>query len=192
MKSKIMAAAGAMAILGLVIAGCGTSTVTQASKSQPSQAQTPQTTAPSETPSTANDTGVVGDTFTVTSGDGTSYNITLIKVLDPAQGTNEFTTPDAGKRFVGAEFKITASSGKMDENANNNTVIQGSDEQLYDPDFSEISAGTNFNSGAIRLHEGASVKGWVTFQVPQGVKVASVQWTPMSGFSDSTATWYVK
>jgi Domain of unknown function (DUF4352) len=141
---------------------------------------------------TANYTGVVGHTFNVTAIDGTSYDITLVKVLDPAQGANEVYTPDAGKRFVGAEFKITATSGSVDENANNNAKVQGSDKQMYGSDFSEISAGTNFNLGDIRLHEGASTKGWVTFQVPQGVKVASVQWTPSSGFSDVTVTWYVK
>ncbi len=192
-ESRIMAAAGAAAILsGLVITGCGTATFSSPAGSTQRQQSTPEAAAPSEIPSTASDTGAVGDTFTYTAGDGTSYDIRLIKVLDPAQGANEFYTPDSGKRFVGTEFKITAVSGSVDENANNNAVIQGSDSQMYSPDFSEISAGTNFNNGSIRLAEGGSVKGWVTFQVPEGVKVTSVQWTPMSGFSDAMVTWFVR
>ena len=181
-----------------VLAAVGSKTPSVKPQNTPTQAAPAQEvpTTPSETPTPtptqASDTGPVGTTFTVTGSDGTSYDITLVKVLDPAQGANEFSTPEQGKRFVGAKFTVKTTAGTVSENANNNAAIQGSDNQMYTSDFSEISAGTNFNNGDIHLRKGGSVTGWVTFQVPQNVKVTSVQWSPESGFSNAVATWTMK
>jgi Domain of unknown function (DUF4352) len=137
-------------------------------------------------------TGPVGTTYTVTStdsgGNQVQYSVTAGKVLDPATGADQFTTPDAGKRFVGVRFSITGISGYSSDDSNNDAVILGSDGQTYQPDFSTISAGTNFNSGDFGVRAGQTQVGWVTFQVPDGVSVSSVQWQP--GLSDQQpATW---
>jgi hypothetical protein len=153
---------------------------------------------PGDSPSpTAQDlTGPVGTTFTVTGSDSsgydTSYDVTATRVLDHARGSDEFETPNSGNRFVGVKFTITGGTGYSKDDANNDAVVEGDDGQVYTADFSSLAVGTNFNSGEFNVTSGHTQTGWVTFQVPHGVKVASVQWQPNSGLSDQQpATWTV-
>ena len=71
----------------------------------------------------------------------------------------------------------------MDENANNNATATGSDQQAYTSSLASVAEGTNFANGQIRLQPGGSLVGWVTFELPDGVRITKVQWTPASGFS---------
>ena len=118
--------------------------------------------------------------------------ITVVKVIDPAQGTDQFTTPDAGKRFVGAELTIN-NTGKaaLSDDANSTVSLVGSDNQDYTADFSAISGCTNFNSGQYTISSGQSETGCVTFQIPDGVTVAKVQFTDQAGMGNNTAQWLV-
>ena len=132
----------------------------------------------------------IGSYFDVKDGSGDTYRVTLAKVIDPAQGADQFTTPDNGNRFVGAVFTIAAISGSpQNEDANSDAVLVGSNGQSYTADFSDIAGYTNFNDGQISVAQGATATGAVTFQVPEGVKVAKVQWQP-SGFG-SAVQWNV-
>jgi Domain of unknown function (DUF4352) len=132
---------------------------------------------------------VVGSSFHVSDGSGDSYRVTLSSVIDPAQGADQFSTPDKGKRFVGTVFTITALTGSpQNEDANSDAALIGSDGQTYTADFNSIAGYTNFNNGTINVAQGDTAKGAVTFQVPDGVKVAQVQWTPGGGFG-STVQW---
>jgi hypothetical protein len=132
----------------------------------------------------------VGSYFDVKDSSGHTYRVALDKVIDPAQGADEFTSPDADMRFVGTVFTITALNGSpSDEDANINAVIVGSDGQTYTADFDAIAGYTNFNDGAIQAAQGEKTTGAVTFQVPTGVKVAKVQWT--AGGFGNTVQWNV-
>lgn len=133
--------------------------------------------------------GRIGSSFEFEDGSGHLYRVTLTKVIDPAKGENQFTVPDAGKRFVGLVFRVKALTGSpQDEDANNNAVIIGSDGQNYSADFEGIAGNTNFDHGAIHVSKGETVTGSVTFQLPENVKVSTVQWTALSGFG-STVEW---
>lgn len=184
-KTKIMAAG---VLMTLAAAGCGTSTVTK-TPTTPTPAQSTSG-APSPSPSERQQQAQVGDQFTVTAEDGTKYQVTLLKVVQNAQPASEFDAADAGHHLAAAQFRITATT-TVDENANNNAAATGSDEQSYTPTFSSVTEGTNFANGAIRLHAGSSLAGWVTFELPDAVTVAKVSWTPMAGFSSQTAEWQV-
>jgi hypothetical protein len=133
--------------------------------------------------------GRIGSSFDLKDGSGNLYRVTLAKVIDPAQGENQFTVPDAGKRFVGLVFRVKALTGSpQDEDANNNAVIIGSNGQNYAADFDGIAGYTNFDHGAIHVSKGETVTGSVTFQLPENVKVSTVQWTALSGFG-ATVEW---
>jgi hypothetical protein len=132
-------------------------------------------------------TGPVGTPYTDTDAQNNEMSVTLTQVIDPAQGANEFDTPDNGNRFVGAKFKIAGMSGSYSDDANSDAVVIGSDGQSYTPDFNDIAGCTNFNAGAFSVSPGTSATGCVAFQVPQGVTVASVQWG--GGFGGTPATW---
>jgi hypothetical protein len=187
----------AVGIIVAIAVGAAVSTSTTAVSAQstaPAQTSAPPTTAaptteaPSPSPSVL--TGPVGTTYTVTNSDGTSYDVTLQKVIDPATGANEFYTPGSGKRFVAAVFRITGNSGTSKDDVNLLATVNGSDEQVYEPAFDEVAGYTNFNAGDFNVSPGASQTGAVVFTVPSGAKVASVQWSAGFG-SDNSATWTV-
>ena len=86
---------------------------------------------------------MVGATFTLDDGTGSSYRVTLVKVIDPARGTNQVDTPDSGKRFVGLVFRIKALSGNLQgEDANNDAVLVGANGQRLPGGPESASPGT--------------------------------------------------
>ena len=134
----------------------------------------------------------VGSYFDVKDSSGDTYRVTLVKIIDPAQGADQFTTPDSGERFVGAVFTIKALSGSpQNEDANNDAAVVGSNGQTYTADLGDIAGYTNFSNGSINVAQGGTSTGAVVFQVPDGVKVREVQWTAASGFG-STVQWQVR
>jgi hypothetical protein len=135
--------------------------------------------------------GKVGSSFELKDGSGNLYQVILAKVIDPAKGENQFAAPAAGKRFVGLVFRVKALTGSpKDEDANNDAVAVGSNGQNYAADFDGIAGYTNFDHGVIHVSQGETVTGSVTFQVPNGVMVSTVQWTALSGFG-SGVEWMV-
>lgn len=81
-------------------------------------------------------------------------------------------------------------SGRFSDDANSDALLIGSDGQTYQADFNSIAGFTNWNSGIFNVSAGQLSIGAITFQVPDGVRVASIQWDPNGGFGDSPpATW---
>jgi len=135
--------------------------------------------------------GKVGSQFDLQDGSGDTYRVTLVRVIDPARGADQFSSPASGKRFVGLVFKVKALTGSpQSEDANNDAVLVGGNGQNYPADFNGIAGYTNFDSGTIHVAQGDTVTGSVTFQVPVGVTVSKVQWSALSGFG-STVEWDV-
>jgi hypothetical protein len=191
---NIVTTAAVLAIVAL--AGCSTTSVKHA-PSAPASSSQPAAASPAAEPSSSEPdlSGPLGSQYEVTtqdeSGNDIKYDVTAVKLLDPARGSDEFEVPDSGKRFVGVKFEITGSGGYAHDNANSDALIQGSDGQTYDADFSSISAGTNFNSGDFGVTSGRTQSGWVTFQLPKGVSVAEIQWQPNSFSDQQPAVWTV-
>jgi hypothetical protein len=183
---NILSGIGAVVVAGIVI-----NALSSHSSGVSTTASGNSGTASSSSSATAPAPAKVGSYFDLQDSSGNTYRVTLVKVIDPAQGADQFTTPDSGKRFVGAVFRIKAVNGSpQGEDANNDAVIVGSDGQSYTADFSDIAGYTNFANGVIHVAQGETVTGAVTFQVPDRVKVAEVQWGASSNFG-STVQWDV-
>ena len=135
-------------------------------------------------------TGPVGTAFTDTDDSNNVMAVKLTLVMDPAHSDNEFDTADNGNRYVAVKFKITGVSGSYQDDANSDAVVIGSDGQSYTFDTADVEGCTNFNYGDFTVTPGRSEIGCVVFQVPDGVKVASVQWG--GEFGGTPATWDVK
>jgi hypothetical protein len=171
--------------------------VTKNSSSGGASAAASGSAAPSSSaPSSNSLSGPVGTTFTVTetndNGATVKYSITLDKVIQHARPDNSFDTAPAGDHLAAAEFTIKGVVGTDQDDANNDAAAIGNDQQTYQPGFEGLAAGTNFSSGDFNTNPGSSSIGWVSFEVKNGVKVASVQWSPSSGMSGSApATWTV-
>jgi hypothetical protein len=180
------------AISALAVAACGTAVTKANVPAAPAAQSTRPSQAPSPTPSPTNSlSGPVGTTYQVTDGSGNEITVTLTQIVDPAQGGDQYTTPDNGNRFAGAVFTLKGLSGTFSDDANNDAALIGSNGQTYTADFDSIAGYTNFNHGEYNLSPGQTSIGAVTFQVPDGVKVASVQWSGSGGFGGAPAIWAV-
>ena len=175
-------------IIALIIVGSGLKAVfsndsSSSDASSGSVAVTPTSTQAASAP------GSTGTYFKVQDATGDSYEVALVKVIDPAHGVDQFTTPASGKRFVGLEFTIKGLSGTLQaEDANNDAFALAAGGQKYSADFDSLAGYTNFDEGAIHVSKGQTVTGTVTFEIPATVKVAKAQWTSASGFG-STVQW---
>lgn len=149
---------------------------------------------PSPSPTTGNLTGAVGTTFTVTGDNGvndtqTTYDVTLTGVeQDATLAPYEALSNDAD-HMAAAEFTITGKTGDTSDDANNDATVIGSNGQQYTFSASSVTAGTNFNYGDYNAGPVQTVKGVVAFELPSGVSIKSVQWSP--GFEGPSASWSV-
>lgn len=127
----------------------------------------------------------VGDTLEL--GGSSGLAVTLVKVIDPATGADQFTTPDAGKRFVAVDVKIAnKGTSAYQDDANSDVSLIGTDGQAYTVDFSNVAQCTNFNDGDYTLAGGESITGCVVFQLPTGISTSKVQFQDSS---DDTGEW---
>jgi hypothetical protein len=177
----------ASAVLVVVVLG-----IVGAASSHPSVNTTPAKAGTASSSSTASKATTAHVGSAVNIGGSKGLAVTLTQVIDPATGADQYTTADAGKRFVGVALKIVNNgSSAYSDDANSNLTLIGSDNQSYTPDFSAISECTNFSNGQYTIAPGESTTGCDTFQVPNGVTTAKVQFTSESGFSGSTGEWLV-
>jgi hypothetical protein len=184
MKIAILVAGAAM----LAIAGCGS--ITKAPSPGSTGPAAPASSKPAPSPSSSL-SGPVGTTYTVTDPSGNKISVTLTRVIDPAQGADQFTTPDNGYRFVGAVFTIAGISGTFSDDANNDATLIGSNGQTYTADLDSIASYTNFNFGEYTVSAGEISVGAVTFQVPLAVNVAKIEWSANDGLGGAPAEWLI-
>jgi len=176
---------GLIIVLGAVVGKISRSHETVSVSVTPFPSGTSASAGPQEPP------GRIGSSFDLKDGSGSVYQVTLTEVIDPATGESQFTVPGDGKRFVGLIFRVKALTGSpQNEDANNDAMVIGGNGQTYSADFDGIAGYTNFDHGTIRVAQGETVTGSVTFQLPNGVMVSTVKWTALSGFG-STAEWIV-
>jgi Domain of unknown function (DUF4352) len=174
-------------VAALCVAGCttGTSEVNQPVGNSGGSVSSSGGSSHSTTKAVAH----VGATLSLDSG---AEQVTLTQVIDPAQPSNQYITPNAGDRFVATVFTIKNVSSKSGTgDANNNASVIGSNNQTYTADFDTVSECTNFDNGEFQLGPGESATGCVVFQLPTSVTVTKVHWTPDSGFASDFGEWLV-
>lgn len=183
---KIITVAAAAAMLG--IAGC--SSIAKTSTPRPAAATAPASSKAAPVP-TSSLSGPVGTSYAVTDESGNKMSVTLTQVIDPAQGADQFTSPQSGNRFVGAVFDIKGINGTVSDDANNDATLIGSNGQTYTADFDSIAGYTNFNHGEYSVSAGESSVGAVTFQVPVAVTVSKIEWSANGGLGGAPAEWLI-
>ncbi|HTX64038.1 MAG TPA: hypothetical protein VMD28_10380 [Acidimicrobiales bacterium] len=126
--------------------------------------------------------GAIGATETVTTA-GKVYAVRLTAVIDPAQpATPAVTAPKKGDRFVAVHLRITDTGATaVSGDANDAATVIGSNDQAYTPAIVTISGCTNFDFGSFQLSHGQAISGCVAFQLPDGVGVSTVKWSPTDG-----------
>jgi len=180
-RHKVLTVIGSLIVLGIIISA-------SSSHGSTGLSTTPTTTTQAKAATPAPTVAHVGSTVNIGGDQGLAA--TLVQVIDPATASSQYASADAGKHFVGTKFQLTnKGSASYSDNANTDVTVIGSDNQSYTADFNTIDSCTDFSSGSFTLGAGASATGCVTFQLPNGVTVAKVQFATQSGFSGSTGEW---
>lgn len=189
--------------LGFSLAACSTTTIHPAAGTAPAATSAPAAAAKSAPAPSAPTTsapsvtsGPIGTTFTLSTqddnGNNVSYNVTA-ETVDQHAGLGPYETlNNAADHMAAVKFTITGVTGQVSDDANSDAVAIGSDTTEYQPSYITVTDGGNFNSGEFGVSPGETVSGWVSFEVPPGQTIASVQWSPNSSLSGgSHATWTV-
>lgn len=135
----------------------------------------------------------VGDTLTLHGvEDGEQLDVTLLKWEDDATSADEFLQPQAGKRWVAAQFQLVNTGSKVySDSPANGAQVADAEGQRFQSTFGAITAGPEMSSDAT-LPPGDKALGWIAFEAPKDSKIAKVQFAMASGFAEETGQWTVK
>jgi hypothetical protein len=76
---------------------------------------------------------------------GEKLTVTVIKVVDPASGADEFTHPKAGYRFVAVQFRlVNAGTETYSDSPGNGAQLVDTQGQSFSDDFADTTAGPSF------------------------------------------------
>lgn len=153
----------------------------------------PTTSAPSTAPTVSTPTPAgIGSTLTLVGNTpGQKLDVTVVKVVDPAGAENQYSTPEAGTRYVAVQFRLhnTGTVVYQDSPTNGARLIDQQGQQ-FRPSPYDSAAGPGFG-GSVTVIPGDTALGYITFQVPTASTPAKVQFTLDSGFGPSTGQWTV-
>jgi hypothetical protein len=175
-----------VATLGIVLmvgfVGCEEASVTdtpdEAGGDSPSQTQAAQK-------------ATVGSPITLQGNDDNlKVRVTVVSVANPANGKDEFHTPEAGNKFVGIQLRLeNVGTIAYDDSPGNGAKLIDGDDQQYDEEIaSEITQGQLLGS-SVTLAPGSTRAGWMVFQLPDAATVKTFQMSLDSGFASQTGEW---
>ncbi|MFJ2630882.1 DUF4352 domain-containing protein [Streptomyces sp. NPDC087422] len=189
--SLTMLAAGLL----LTLTACGSSDSTvKTSADKPATTTSASAKKPADKPAATKQAPAhIGDTITLHGFDhGSKVAVTLLKWVDPAKGGDEFSEPDAGKRFVAAQIRITnTGTAVYDDSPSNGMQVSDSEGQRFDTTFQDVSAGPAMAS-TLKLRTGDKALGYIAFEVPKTSKISTVQFAMNSGFADEAGQWNIR
>lgn len=183
--------AAALLTLAATLTACsGSDTVTTEPAKTSAAATDAAKTKASPTPSKQ---ATVGDTVTLHgTDDGAKLDVTLVKWVDPAKSSDEYTSPEKGNRWVAVQLRITnTGSAVYSDSPENGMQVADTDGQQFQPTYADITAGPAMSS-SVKLTPGSKALGWTVFEVPKGSKIETLQFAMDSGFADETGQWTIK
>ncbi|WP_030270812.1 DUF4352 domain-containing protein [Streptomyces sp. NRRL B-24484] len=131
----------------------------------------------------------VGDTIALKGFEKTTTaDVTVVKVVDNAEGEDEFSKPGDGKRFVAVQFRIKATGKAYSDAPANSAKLLDAQGQSFTTSLFDTKAGQGF-SGSVNIAPGESGLGFLTFEVPKDAALDKVQFTLDSGMADQTGQW---
>lgn len=187
MKHALTAAAVLAAAAGLTACTSSSVNTTPANVASTPAGAVHSSAAPA-TVSSAPKKARLGDTVNI-SDQKTSLAVTLVKIVDPAKGADEFTVPDAGKHFVAVQIKVV-NTGKAvySDDPQADVKVKNAAGETMSIAFATTTAGADMPL-SVDLTPGDTALGFVDFQVPDGQKIAQVQYAVISFRGDNVAQW---
>ncbi|PBC78096.1 uncharacterized protein DUF4352 [Streptomyces sp. TLI_235] len=188
-RSAAVLLAASLVALGATACNTGASSVS-------TEAKKPASGAPASAAGTAGTAkqgaaapAKVGDTIALKGFEKTTTaDVTVVKVVDNAEGEDEFSKPADGKRFVAVQFRIKAIGKAYSDAPANSAKLLDAQGQSFSTSFYDTKAGQGF-SGSVNIAPGESGLGFLTFEVPKDAVLDKVQFTLDSGMADQTGQW---
>ncbi|MGV9663089.1 DUF4352 domain-containing protein [Nocardia niigatensis] len=182
-RPSSIAVFGALAV-SLALTACGPDTgsgvQTRANGAGPSAAQ--------------NGPAKVGDTVTLKGmDDGAKADVTVLKVVDAPNGTDDVDAVPAGKRYYAVQFQIKNSGTKAYDDAPSNgaKVIDAAGQGFPTvTTYADTTAGPNFGT-IVDIAPGDMAVGYLVFAVPADSQITKVQFGMDSGVSGHTGQWVI-
>jgi hypothetical protein len=172
------------------------STASRSSRSSSSTTTAPPTTLPSSTPTLAVTPTTIspaarvgGSVFLPGVNQDPPVQVTLVKVVNPAQGADQFSVPVGSGQFVGVQLRIVfGGTSPVTLNAAGATILEDAQGNLYQPTVANILNCPAFNNNPT-VRPGKPVLGCVTFDVDPAPKITEVLFTPGGQFGNVSAEW---
>jgi hypothetical protein len=151
----------------------------------------PSAPAPSSAPA-APTVAKVGDTIALTGFEGEKFDATVVKLVDPAEPSSEFSKPKSGYRFVAVQWRITNTGSTLsDSSPTGGSMLVDADGQVFVSTYGNVTAGVAYASDT-KIPPGESRLGFVTYEVPATSKIVSIQLSANSGFAKQIGQWKVQ
>lgn len=131
----------------------------------------------------------LGEPLALGAGFGRRLLVTVQAVVDPAQGGDPLSLAQVGYRFVGVEVVVRPTGGVVRTDVSADTEVVGSDGRTYFHDDDPLVGCTAVPMGTAVIGVGSTVSGCVTFEVPDAVSLAAVQFT--LGHGQAQGRWRV-
>ncbi|MFC5665287.1 DUF4352 domain-containing protein [Kitasatospora misakiensis] len=135
----------------------------------------------------------IGDTIALkgTLEKSNTADVTAVKVVDPAESTNEYLTAADGKHYVAVQFQIKPTGAKAyGETPWSSAKVVDTQGQSYGPTLADTKAGPSFQTPT-NIASGETGKGFVVFEVPNGTKLDKVRFSLDNGFADQVGQWKI-
>lgn len=157
----------------------------------PSSASSPTPTrSTSKTPTQAAP-AKVGDAISISGGSsGHTVDVTVVKVVDPAVGDNEYSTPAPNTRWIAIQWRVTnTSTESVDVTPAFGSAVIDSEGQQFDTKSRDITAGPSYPTST-SIAPGDSRLGYVVYEVPKNATIVKTQFKP-GLFGGQTGQWNV-
>jgi Domain of unknown function (DUF4352) len=134
-------------------------------------------------PAAATSASNSGRTVTLKSYDQ-NLRITMLGWVNGAQGSSEYDTPAAGKKYVSIKLRVTNLSKRTySDSPSNGVKLQDKGHRSYDSTI----AGPEPQLNHVRILPHDWEIGWITFEIPRTAKPRLFSFTLNSGFADGAA-----
>ena len=178
----------AIAGVGLLVTGCGTTRIVTTVEKQPSTG-----TNTGATDAASSQALTIGDSATLVGGQSGERLEVTVTEYKGSVAAGEYETPSSGMRYVAVEMRIKNVGAKPydDSPANGAKILTATGRQAKTTLMASGECGEGFAS-SVKVAPGESQEGCIPFELPEGEAAAKFQWTPSSGFSEETAEWTLR
>jgi len=194
-RNKVAVLVAMVIVLGTTACSASSRKASTPTSTTPASTTTPSTLPSSTptlavTPTTIAPPGRVGSAvFLPGVNDSPPAQVTLVKVVDPATGADQFAAPVGSSRLVGVRLRIVfGGNGPVALDPAGDTLLQDSQGNVYQPIAANIMNCPAFTIGPM-VGRGQPTVGCLTFDVDASAKLRKVLFTPNGQFGSVSAEW---